>query len=182
MIASAPAHDPRSAAVFAALALALWFKGLLVSWVQVRARFRARAFARPEDAHMLGLDAREEPALVVRAGDAWRNETENGPFFMAIAAAAVLVGAPFLVLAASAAAFVAARLVHAWAQIAALQPLRTISWLAGVPETPRVCRRAFHTLGWRSGLCRLGGLWSLQPPPICRTHIRRISMGSVSTL
>ncbi len=124
--------DPRSAAIFATLAAALWVKGLIVSYVQVRARVRGRAFERPEDAAMMRRMPAPEPALALRAGDAWRNETENGPFFLALAAAAVLVGAPHLVLGATSIAFVFARAIHAWAQIAALQPLRTLAWIAGV--------------------------------------------------
>jgi microsomal prostaglandin-E synthase 1 len=129
------AIEPRSAAVFAGLAVALWLKGLIVSYVQVRARVRHRAFARAEDAAMMRRAPQPEPAVAQRAGDAWRNEIENGPFFLGIASAAVLVGASYTTLAAIGALFVLARSVHAWAQIAALQPLRTIAWLAGVFTT-----------------------------------------------
>lgn len=127
--------EGRAAAVFAALAMALWLKGLIVSGVQVRARVRGRAFARTEDAAMMGRDPQPEPAVAARAGDAWRNETENGPIFLAIAAAAVLVGVSWGPIAWAGAAFLLARSVQAGAQIAALQPLRTIAWLAGLAAT-----------------------------------------------
>jgi uncharacterized MAPEG superfamily protein len=130
MIASAP-PDPAAAATFAAFAVALWAKGLALSAVQVRARVHARAFARPEDAAMLRLSPAPEPAVAARAGDAWRNETENGPFALALAAAAVLVGAPWPALAFACGAFVIARLLHARAALDAAQPLRTLAWLAG---------------------------------------------------
>ena len=84
--------EGRAAAVLAALVVALWVKGLIVSGVQVGARVRGRAFARTEDAAMMGRTPQAEPALAARAADAWRNETENGPVFLAIAAAAVLTG------------------------------------------------------------------------------------------
>lgn len=124
--------DPRAAAIFAALAAALWAKGLVISFVQLQARVRERAFERPEDAALMRHAAAPEPALAQRAGDAWRNETENSPYFLALAAAAVLVGVPCLPLAATSAAFVLARAIHAWAQIGAMQPLRTLAWMAGV--------------------------------------------------
>lgn len=127
--------EGRAATVFAALAIALWLKGLLMSGVQVWARVRGRAFARPEDAAMMGRAPQAEPVLARRAGEAWRNETENSPVFLAIAAAAVLLGVSPVQIAAAGAAFLLARLIHAWAQIAALQPLRTLAWLAGLGAT-----------------------------------------------
>ena len=108
MIAPVPL-DP-AAAVFAAFAAALWLKGVALSAVQVQARVRARAFARPEDAAMLRLTPSPEPAAAARAGDAWRNETENAPFALGLAAAAVLVSVPWPPLAVACGAFVLARL------------------------------------------------------------------------
>jgi len=144
-----PLPDPAAAATFAAFAAALWLKGLALSVVQ--ARVRARAFARSEDAAMLGLAPAPEPVAAARAGDAWRNETENGPFALGLAAAAVLVGVPWLPLAVACALFILARLAHARAALAALQPLRTIAWLAGQAATLAL-----------AGLCALT-LWSRLP-------------------
>ncbi len=124
--------DPRSIAVVAALAVALWFKGLWLSLVQVRARWRARAFQRPEDARMLGLPPGEEPAIVARAAAAWRNELENSPLFLITAVIAALAGVRPGALAGVGAVFVLARALHGHAQVGARQPLRTIAWLAGV--------------------------------------------------
>lgn len=128
-------NDPHAIPVLVALVVALWLKGLAVSYVQVRARVRERAFERPEDAAMMRRAPAPEPELAIRAADAWRNETENGPIFVALATAAVLAGTPFWQLAAVSGVFVAARAIHAWAQIQALQPLRTIAWLTGVAAT-----------------------------------------------
>jgi uncharacterized MAPEG superfamily protein len=127
--------DPQSAVALAIFAIAIWIKGLLLSWVQVRARFRARAFARPEDARMLRLQARAEPAIVARAADAWRNELENGPAFFAVAAGYVLTGAPHHILLLVFVAFFLARAVHSVATVSGLQPLRTIAWLTSVGIT-----------------------------------------------
>lgn len=130
-----PAPEPAAAAVFAAFAAALWLKGAALSAAQVQARVRARAFARPEDTAMLRLVPAPEPTAAARAGDAWRNETENGPFALGLAAAAVLVGVPWPPLAIACGAFVLARLAHAMAALGTLQPLRTIAWLAGQAAT-----------------------------------------------
>ena len=127
--------DPRAVAVFASLAVLLWVKGLVVSWVQVRTRVRRRAFARPEDAAMMRTTPAPEPLPAQRAADAWRNETENGPAFLAIAVAAVLAGVPWVTLAVAGALFLLTRCGHAWAQIAGLQPHRTFAWLGGVATT-----------------------------------------------
>ena len=143
--------EGRAAAVLAALVVALWVKGLIVSGVQVGARVRGRAFARTEDAAMMGRTPQAEPALAARAADAWRNETENGPVFLAIAAVAVLTGVSWSPLALAGMAFLLARFVHAWAQFAALQPLRTIAWLAGLAATTAL-----------SG-ATLAAAWTLRP-------------------
>ena len=47
--------DASSASIIAATAAALFLKGLVLSYVQVAARYRARSFSRPEDARLLGL-------------------------------------------------------------------------------------------------------------------------------
>jgi uncharacterized MAPEG superfamily protein len=128
-------NDPHAIAILVALVVALWLKGLAVSYVQVRARVRERAFERPEDAAMMRRAPAPEPELAIRAAGAWRNEMENGPVFVALATAAVLAGTPSWQLAATGGVFVAARVIHALAQIQALQPLRTIAWLTGVAAT-----------------------------------------------
>ena len=121
---------------FALAVLALWTKGVLLSGYQVRARFRARQFAKPEDARLVGVEVSpSEPPGVERAADAWRNELENTPIFLFFAAALLLLGAapptfPLILL-----VYVTARAFHTVAQVRARQPARTIAWLIGLGST-----------------------------------------------
>ncbi len=116
----------------ACLVLVLWLKGLWLSFLQVRGRWRARAFARAEDARMFGLEVADEPAIVGRAAAAWRNELESAPIFLMTAISAVLAKVDPALFAAACATFVGARLVQGYAEVHAKQPSRTIAWLVGV--------------------------------------------------
>ena len=123
--------DARSAGIVAATAAALFLKGLVLSYIQVAARYRARSFSRPEDARLLGLAPQNEPDLAVRAAGALRNEGENAPYFLALAVAYVLVGGrPFPLLGLSI-LYVTARLFQGYAQVTARQPHRMIGYLMG---------------------------------------------------
>ena len=84
--------DASSASIIAATAAALFLKGLVLSYVQVAARYRARSFSRPEDARLLGLAPKSEPDLAVRAAGALRNEGENAPYFLTLAVIYALIG------------------------------------------------------------------------------------------
>ena len=112
--------DARSASIVAATSAALFLKGLVLSYIQVAARYRARSFSRPEDARLLGLAPRNEPDLAVRAAGALRNEGENAPYFLALAVAYVLVGGQPLPLLGLSTLYVTAR-----------QPHRMIGYLMG---------------------------------------------------
>ncbi|TPQ32366.1 hypothetical protein C2U70_21830 [Bradyrhizobium guangdongense] len=127
-----PSH---SAAVLAATAFALFLKGFVLSYIQVVSRYRARSFNRPEDAQLLGLKPGEEPDIAVRAAGALRNEAENSPFFLALAAAYALLGGAPLPLAVVSSLYVAARMLQGYAQVRALQPQRMIFYLSGVAAT-----------------------------------------------
>jgi uncharacterized MAPEG superfamily protein len=127
--------SPYSAAVLAAAAAALFLKGLVLSYVQVAARYRARSFSRPEDARLLGFAPGNEPDIAARAAGALRNEAENTPLFLALAAAHVLLGGAPLPLAIVSSLYVMARLLQGYAQVRALQPQRMIFYLAGVAAT-----------------------------------------------
>lgn len=127
--------SPYSAAVLAAAAAALFLKGLVLSYVQVAARYRARSFSRPEDARLLGFAPGNEPDIAARAAGALRNEAENTPFFLALAAAHVLLGGTPLPLAIVSSFYVMARLLQGYAQVRALQPQRMMFYLAGVGAT-----------------------------------------------
>jgi len=121
-----------SAAVLAGAAAILFLKGLVLSYVQVAARYRARSFNRPEDARLLGLSPGQEPDVAARAAGALRNEAENAPFFLALAAAYVLIGGAPLPLIIVSSLYVVARLVQAYAQVQALQPQRMIAYIVSV--------------------------------------------------
>ena len=127
--------DARSASIVAATAAALFFKGLVLSYVQVAARYRSRSFSRPEDARLLGLAPQNEPDLAVRAAGALRNEGENAPYFLALAVAYVLIGGQPLPLRGLSSLYVSARLFQGYAQVTALQPHRTIGYLMGALAT-----------------------------------------------
>jgi uncharacterized MAPEG superfamily protein len=127
--------DPAAAAWFGATCLGLWLKGTLLSGLQVGARIRARAFARAEDARFVGLAPATEPAIVERIAGAWKNEHENGPAFLSLSAAYVLLGGAAAGYRYAAIVFVAARAAHAVAQAGRRQPLRTLAFLVGVLAT-----------------------------------------------
>jgi prostaglandin-E synthase 1 len=127
--------DGGSARIIAATAAALFLKGLVLAYVQVAARYRARSFSRPEDARLLGLAPQSEPDLAVRAAGALRNEGENAPYFLALAVSYALIGGPPVPLLGVSSFYVIARLFQAYAQVRALQPQRTIGYLTGVLAT-----------------------------------------------
>jgi len=127
--------SPQSATVLAATSSALFIKGIVLSYIQVAARYRARSFSRPEDARLLGLAPGDEPDIAARAAGALRNEAENSPIFLALAAAYVLTGGAPMPLAAISSLYVVARLFQGYAQVRALQPQRMIGYLAGVAVT-----------------------------------------------
>lgn len=124
--------QPESAAVFAVASIALFLKGLVLSYLQVRWRVRGRAFERPEDARLMGLLPREEPDVVHRVSGAWRNELENTPAFLSLAAAHVLLGGDARPLLWGSVVYVLSRSFQGYAHIRALQPHRTIGFLGGV--------------------------------------------------
>ena len=127
--------DASSARIVAATAAALFLKGLVLSYVQVAARYRARSFSRPEDARLLGLAPQSEPDLAVRAAGALRNEGENAPYFLALAVIYALTDGPPVPLLGISSLYVTARLLQGYAQVRALQPQRMIGYLTGAVAT-----------------------------------------------
>lgn len=124
--------QPEAAAVFALTSIALFLKGLVLSYLQVRWRVRGRAFERPEDAQLMGLSPREEPEAVKLVAAAWRNELENTPAFLSLAAAYVLLGGTAWSLLTVSVAYVGFRCFQAFAQVKTLQPHRTVGFLGGL--------------------------------------------------
>ena len=107
--------DASSASIIAATAAALFLKGLVLSYVQVAARNRARSFSRPEDARLLGLAPKSEPDLAVRAAGALRNEGEYAPYFLTLAVIYALIGGPPVPLLGISSLYVMARLFQGYA-------------------------------------------------------------------
>lgn len=130
--------DPAAAAWFGSACVALWLKGVTLSSIQVGARVKARAFARTEDAALVGLGPTPEPAVVALIAAAWLNEHESTPTFLSISAAYVLLGGHASPYCFAAVLFVAARVAQGVAQAKRLQPQRTIAYLAGVIATALV--------------------------------------------
>jgi uncharacterized MAPEG superfamily protein len=127
--------DARSAGIVAATAAALFLKGLVVAYVQVSGRFRTRSFSRPEDARLMGVAPQNEPDVVVRAGGALRNESENAPYFLVLGVTYALLGGGPSLLLCIASLYVTARLFQTYAQVRSLQPQRMIGYLTGALAT-----------------------------------------------
>ena len=130
--------DPTAAAWFGLACVALWMKGVVLSSVQVGARVQARAFARPEDAALVGVTPSDEPPIVAVLAAAWRNEHENTPAFLSLGAAHVLLGGDGSPYGVAVVVFVSVRVVQGFAQARRLQPTRTIAFLLGVLATASV--------------------------------------------
>jgi uncharacterized MAPEG superfamily protein len=126
---------PDTASVFAGTTIALLLKGIVLSYLQVRSRFRTRRYTRPEDARMMAVAPTTEPEIVGRIGEAWRNEVENGPIFLGLAVGFVLLGGAASPLLAVSIIFVSARWFQAYAQVQALQPHRTFAYLSGLASS-----------------------------------------------
>jgi uncharacterized MAPEG superfamily protein len=127
--------DAGSASIVAATAAALFLKGLILAFVQIAARYRTRRFSRPEDARLMGLAPQSEPDVAVRAAGALRNESENAPYFLALAVIYALIGGLPAPLLSISSLYVVARLFQGYAQVRGLQPQRMIGYLTGVLAT-----------------------------------------------
>ncbi len=121
-----------AAAVFAGTAVVIFAKGAVLSYLQVRTRFRGRSFERAEDARLMGVAVGREPEVVNRIAGAWRNEHENTPPFMAMSAGYVMTGGSARALLLVSVVYVMARIFQSYAQIRALQPHRTFAFLLGL--------------------------------------------------
>jgi len=128
--------DPASARALALVTIALWLKAMAMSTVQVVVRIRSRSVTRSEDARLMRIpvSAREHP-LVDSLGDAWRNETEATPIFLALSGAYVILGGASVAFGLILLTYVAMRWVHGLMQATSSQPGRTLAWLGGVAAT-----------------------------------------------
>ncbi|MDF0731549.1 MAPEG family protein [Pseudomonas entomophila] len=119
--------------VYACCVVVLFGKMLAISCYQGYYRLRFLTFMNPEDAAVFKRPAHPtERPEVARAEQAWRNDLENIPMFVALAGLAVALEAPAGVTLCLSVVFTAARLVHTLTYLARLQPWRTLSYAVGV--------------------------------------------------
>lgn len=141
------AISPQSLTVLSAIVVTLFAKGVVLSYLQVRSRFRSRRYALPEDARLVGVLPQPEPQIVERIQANWRNELENTPIFLLMATCFVLLGGGATPLAVVSAGYLPARVLHAIAQLRALQPYRTLWYLCGLLASAvlagLLCQRAW---------------------------------------
>jgi uncharacterized MAPEG superfamily protein len=122
---------------YALTTIVLALKMFAIAVVQGRGRVKASVFVNPEDARLFsGQLGREEAPTVQRASAAWRNDIENIPIFLILAW--IYVSAPGLSHRAFdiyCMVFVAARILHTFFYLNALQPWRTIAYTVGFLAT-----------------------------------------------
>ncbi|MFK8328694.1 MAPEG family protein [Pseudomonas sp. BJa5] len=118
---------------YALCVVALFLKMLAISCYQGYYRLRFTAFINPEDAAVFkrSVHAAERPE-VVRAMQAWRNDLENIPMFIALGGLAIALDAPAGMTLWLSGLFTAARFLHTATYLASLQPWRTVSYLVGI--------------------------------------------------
>ncbi len=118
--------------MYAITAIVLALKMAAISIVQGRARTSSGIFTNPEDAKAFGgQQASLEAPMVERGNRAWRNDLENIPIFLIIAwiyVAAGLSGGAFVIYCI---VFMAARVIHTFCYLNAIQPFRTIAFTVG---------------------------------------------------
>ena len=113
--------------------VALFFKMLALSLYQGFHRIGKKSYKNPEDAASAGVaPLPEELPQVRRAAQAWQNDVENIAPFFALGIVYVLVGAsataaPWYFL-----TFTAARFLHSYFYLSAMQPWRTVAYGIGV--------------------------------------------------
>jgi len=119
--------------VYACCVVVLFIKMLAISCYQGYFRLRFLAFTNAEDAAVFKRAAHPaELAEVTRAMQAWRNDLENIPMFIALAGLAVALEAPAATSAWLSGVFTVARVLHTVTYLARLQPWRTLSYGVGV--------------------------------------------------
>lgn len=125
---------------YALSAVVLFLKMWALSLYQAYHRIGKRAFKVPEDARLVGNTPQEEELpQVQRAAQAWRNDLENIPIFLALAVAYVWVGATPYAAGWLFSIFVVARILHTVCYLMGLQPWRTLAYGVGLLSLLGVC-------------------------------------------
>ena len=117
---------------YALIAIILTLKMAAIGVVQGRARTTANKFVNPEDAKMFGAEqvAQEVPG-VQRAAKAWLNDLENIPIFLILAMVYVIAGLSARAFLVYGLVFTAARILHTFFYLKAVQPWLTIAYSVG---------------------------------------------------
>ncbi|MDH0648796.1 MAPEG family protein [Pseudomonas sp. GD03858] len=119
--------------VYACCVVALFFKMLAISCYQGYFRLRFLAFTNSEDAAVFNRSAcPAELPQVMRAMQAWRNDLENIPLFLALSGLTVALATPSTTSAWLMGVFTVARILHTATYLAGIQPWRTVSYGVGV--------------------------------------------------
>ncbi|HJU10153.1 MAG TPA: MAPEG family protein [Candidatus Binataceae bacterium] len=122
--------------MYAITTIVLALKMAAISIVQGRARVGAGVFTNPEDAKAFG--GRQAPAevpMVERASRAWRNDLENIPIFLILGWIYVTAALSALAFIIYCSIFMAARIIHTFCYLNAIQPGRTIAYTVGALVT-----------------------------------------------
>jgi uncharacterized membrane protein YecN with MAPEG domain len=120
---------------FGLTAVALFLKMLFVVLVQGHVRTRNNAYVPPEDAAYFGKGAApvtEEATLVRRAQNVLRNDGENVPIFLFLAAAYVQLGCWGWGVLVYFPLFILSRVVHTVTHLWPRQPLRNRAYRVGL--------------------------------------------------
>lgn len=123
-----------SSTAFAVLAFLYFAKSFSTVCIQGAVRLRSKRFARPEDAAYWKGESNDHP-VAARAQSVLRNDLENVvPFVLLCGAFLVAGGAPEAAVAYGS-VFFCTRALHTWAYLVPRQPLRNLSYQAGLLVT-----------------------------------------------
>lgn len=133
-----------SLAAYAVSATVLFLKFVVTASLQGVTRIRTRTFQYPEDAAFWrGEERKEEHEMVVRAQRLLRNDAEGQPYFFAVGAAFVALGASPIASSIYFGVYTLSRVVHAWFLLRPRQPHRNRAFGVGLTA---LFVMAVHTL------------------------------------
>lgn len=118
---------------YAVATVLLFLKMFATALYQGYHRIGKQTFKTPEDAELVGKEpASEELPEVQRAAKAWMNDLENIPIFLGLGVAYILVEASPVFAGWLFMIFTAARYLHTFFYLRAMQPWRTLAYLIGI--------------------------------------------------
>lgn len=121
----------------------LFLKMLSNSVIQGQVRIKAKSYPLPENARYFAKSSvKDDPEIVVRASNCWRNDLENIPMFLILALAFVIVGGGPTAMLFYGLLFTSTRFLHSYYYLTARQPHRFLCYLTGLILTLTM---TFHT-------------------------------------